>query len=137
MQDFRELIKPFHRYRRPTRFQRMLIGKYHISIQANEFAYCTPRETLDDIYEYIDMEFAILDESGEFVDIFDDSFFKDWKHLNEIKDRYDGQVGAYIEIDIIQSLCDYIDNKVNLRLSKEDKEAIRKSFNEIFIERFD
>lgn len=116
MRDFRELLKskegivtiqlPFSVIKKRI-FDKIKLGEYELSIQASEYHYCTPRETLENIYDYDAMEVAIF-KNNDFHDISEDRFFYDWAHYEEFLERYDGMVASYLSINIIQSLFEFI-----------------------------
>lgn len=56
------------------------------------------------------MELAIFKGKGtKFIDISDDSFFNDWKYKNKfLEENFDGVLGGYVDIYVIQSLYEYI-----------------------------
>lgn len=143
MEDFREELND----RKPIKcfgqnlvtsvcFNRINVAPYSLSIQASEHHYSSPRETIDK-YEYTAMEIAILNnDDGNFVNVAEDTFFKEWDGLEEFLERFDGQVGAYVPIDIIQSLYEYIISNTQSRIHKI-KEKKTKSFNSIFLNTLD
>ncbi len=53
--------------------ERIKIGEYELSIQASKFHYCTPRETITDLYKYKEMEVAIFNKDA-WVDLEEDIF---------------------------------------------------------------
>lgn len=108
MKDFRELLKQEEKgystsYRK---FKAIKIGDYSFSIQASGSHYCSPRITMEDIYYYRTMEIAIL-KNEDWVDLNNESFFFDWIDYESFLENYDGMVGSYIPIDMIQSLLDF------------------------------
>lgn len=112
MRDFRELLEEQNKDTYFARmYKRLNIGNYELSVQASEKHYCIPRKTLSDVFEYENMEVAVLTKSGEWCDIEHDSFFNDWEFRDVFLCEYDGMVAGYVPIIIIQSLCDYIENK--------------------------
>ena len=44
--------------------QALEIGKYRMSIQASALHYCTPRKTLENLFEYTHWEVGMLDEAN-------------------------------------------------------------------------
>lgn len=109
MKDFRELLEsnenssPFIRM-----LKRITVGAYELSIQASEYHYCVPRETLVNLFDYEAMEVAIF-KNEEWVNVEQDSLFDEWEEREQFLKDYDGMVARYIPIRMIQSLCDYID----------------------------
>lgn len=113
MKDFRELLEsdenssPFIRM-----LKRITVGAYELSIQASTYHYSVPRKTLVNLFDYEAMEVAIF-KNEEWVNVEQDSFFNEWKDRTEFLEEYDGMVAGYIPIRMIQSLCDYIEEKSN------------------------
>lgn len=85
-------------------------GNFKISIQASRNHYCSPRQWLDDITEYEKFEIAIFNENDEWVNIQNDNRFMEFDEIEGILDNYDGMVGAYINKDLIQRFCDFVQN---------------------------
>lgn len=116
MKDFRELLevrgeskyKGLHnRLFKPIEFG----NNFSISIQGSYSHYCNPRETLL-INEYESMEIAIF-EDRTWIQPHTDERFKNFHRINELLDYYeegDVAVGGYLPIDLIQDLCEYIEN---------------------------
>lgn len=88
-------------------FEAIKVRDYMLSVQASENHYCTPRRTLSDVYEYSEMEVALL-KDNEFVDVAEDQFFNSWERREEFLERFDGQVAPYVSIEVIQSLFEFI-----------------------------
>lgn len=87
------------------------IGEYFISIKASPTHYCIPTEFCEDINEYIAMEIALFDAENEWVQPRDDEFFRKFSRFDELQEKYQqGEiaVASYLDIDIIQSLYDYL-----------------------------
>lgn len=109
MNDFREeLIEIRNDYIRI--FSQINIGEYSLSIQASDMHYCTPRETFEDIYKYDSMEVAVF-KNDEWCDIEQDEEFDCWKYKTYFLESYDGMVASRIDIDVIQSLYEYLIDK--------------------------
>lgn len=110
MIDFRELLKTTENSCSYRLFNHLSVGDYTLSIQASSAHYCEPRKTLENIYDYTSMELAIFKGKGtKFIDISDDSFFNDWKYKNKfLEENFDGVLGGYVDIYVIQSLYEYI-----------------------------
>ena len=112
MKDFRILLHKNCLSATKNRIiERITIGNYELSIQASEIHYCTPRKVLENVFDYEDMEVAIFEENGRWCNLEEDDFFNDWKDRDIFLEQYDGMVGGHIPIQIIQSLCDYIERK--------------------------
>lgn len=111
MKDFRELLKNRSVDDGMRLLERIKLGDYELSIQASEHHYSYPKETLNNLFDYEDMEIAIF-KNNEFVNIEEDSFFNRWKDREEFLKSYDGMVGVYTPIKIIQSLYDYLEKKI-------------------------
>ncbi|MGV2640177.1 hypothetical protein GNF86_01810 [Clostridium perfringens] len=112
MKDFRELLKNRDMKDGMRLLERIKLGDYELSIQASEHHYSYPKETLNNLFDYEDMEVAIF-KNNEFVNIEEDSFFNGWKDREEFLKSYDGMVGAYTPIKIIQSLYDYLEKSIS------------------------
>lgn len=127
--NFRKLLngdcieKTFHLKNRIM--ERIKIGEYELSIQASKFHYCTPRETITDLYKYKEMEVAIFNKDA-WVDLEEDTFFSNWKHRNKFLQLYDGMVAGYVSIDIIQSLYNYTKDNINKKQIKYKKRVINR-----------
>ena len=113
MGDFRQLLKVKKEYGVLDfrQLERLKVGKYFLSIQASEVHYCIPRKSLKDMFDYMAMEVGIFDEDSNWCDLEYDSFFDDWKDREIFLNQYDGMVGAYIPIWLLQSLYDYIESR--------------------------
>jgi len=72
-----------------------------MSIQASYGHYCSPRETLYDLNEYSSMEFALIDNKGEFLTVTD--VLPTFKRLDEIEE-YFNTVYGYVPVDLINDL---------------------------------
>lgn len=112
MKDFRESLEnkeitPFRRM-----LKRICIGNYEVSIQASTTHYSIPSKTLENLFDYEAMEVAII-QNNQFVNIGEDAFFNEWKEREKFLEDYDGEVAGFIPIRMIQSLCDYIEEKPN------------------------
>ncbi len=80
-----------------------------MSIQASENHYCTPRKTID-LKGYTEMEIAIFD-NNDWANPHEDDRFKDFSRLDELLERFqEGEiaVGAYLAVDLIQDLYEYL-----------------------------
>ncbi|MGU9123139.1 hypothetical protein ACV3YD_15005 [Clostridium perfringens] len=113
MKDFRCLLKRDES--NPTciaMLKRIYIGDYELSIQASEYHYSTPRKNLSNLFDYETMEVAVF-KSEVWVNVAKDSFFNEWSERHEFLESYDGMVAAYIPIKMIQSFCNYIEEKSN------------------------
>ena len=99
------------------RFIRMIesleIGKYKLSIQASYGHYSTPRKTVE-YNQYETMELAVCTDSDSFLDVSVE--FPEVEELKELQDGFDGQVYAYIRVEVLQSLIDHISEVLNERV---------------------
>lgn len=113
MEDFRKLLKVKKEYGNFgfKQLERLKVGKYYLSVQASEGHYCIPRKNLNNIFNYEALEIAILNEDGTWCNLEHDDFFDEWKERENFLDSYDGMVGAYVPIGLLQSLCDYIESR--------------------------
>lgn len=92
-------------------YNHLISGEYSLSVQASEYTYCTPRKTLEDLADYTHMEIAVLywnNESGkgDFIDVV--RHFQDFPRRNELVDHDDGGVYAYVPVDLIEDLYQYM-----------------------------
>ena len=102
MRDFRKQLvrKGFH-------FHTIPAGKYRMSIQANECAYCQPRGTLLDPVGYTSMEVVIKKRHKK---------FEAWVHPRDIKGvkpetvkRFGSDcIGGWIPVEEIQELYELL-----------------------------
>lgn len=72
-----------------------------ISIQASYGHYCSPRETLYNLNEYSSMEFALMDNKGNFLTVTD--ILPAFKRLDEIEEYFDTVYG-YVPVDLINDI---------------------------------
>ena len=118
MKDFKELMKIKQETRVSTPYgdiysriyKAIPIGKFALSVQASQYHYCSPRKTLP-LGKYDTMEIAIF-EKEKWIQPHTDERFKHFSRLNELLQQYEeGEyaVGAYIPIDLIQDLCNYLE----------------------------
>lgn len=73
-----------------------------ISIQASRGHYCTPRETLSNLEEYTHMEFALMNEKGDFVSVREAC--PHFSKLDEIETYFEGSVYPYVPVGLINDL---------------------------------
>jgi hypothetical protein len=90
-------------------------GRYCVSIQASKFHYCTPPKLLENLYDYSEMEVAVLmpndfDDDSEIVNIVMDPFFDDWQS-ETFHECFDGCVAAYVPVETIQDFVDYVEKR--------------------------
>jgi len=82
-----------------------------ISIQGSEFNYSTPREYLNNIQDYKEVEIVLFSKEGKWLHPDDDSVFKKFSQLEELVSSYENgpaAVGGYIPIDLVNDLVDYL-----------------------------
>jgi hypothetical protein len=79
---------------------------YSISIQASEFHYCNPRQTLDPD-KYTTMEIAIFNRRGSFFNVKKSrsKFIKDKEWL-KLFESGSSPVAGYVPIETIQEIID-------------------------------
>jgi hypothetical protein len=65
-------------------FNGITAGEYTLSIQASEYHYCEPRETLEDLSQYTEMEIAIF-KNGEWVQPREDEKIKQFPRYSELE----------------------------------------------------
>ena len=111
MQDFRQqLTRDRRESGRWEQFDTIEAGDYKLSTQASEGAYCTPRESLDDVYSYSAMEVALFTKSGGWVHPSHiagmDSKFEDMWEPSDLRTF----VGPYINVEDIQELYEFLCN---------------------------
>lgn len=111
MKDFRELLKVRDEFRSYRLFEAINVGNYEVSIQGSQSHYCNPRETIP-VDQYESMEIAIFDKDA-WINPFSDERLKDFDRLEELLEHYENSscpIGGYVPIDLIQALCDYLEN---------------------------
>ncbi|MCM3665546.1 hypothetical protein M3204_14100 [Mesobacillus subterraneus] len=85
------------------------VGPYVLSIQASYYHYCSPRITMEtDLYS--EMEMAVI-KDNEFISIVDDENFKDFEQAYLIHDSWDAGVYAYVDVQLIEGLYQYLKTK--------------------------
>jgi hypothetical protein len=82
-------------------FKHIQIGDLSLSIQASWGHYCTPRRTLNNLDEYSTMEFAIIQDDGEFATV--SEVLPTFSRLDEIEE-YENTVYGYVPVDLIEQL---------------------------------
>jgi RNA-binding protein YlmH len=89
---------------------RIKAGEYEMSIQASYAHYCEPRETLEDLTQYTEMELALF-KNGGWVQPREDEKIKQFPRYLELEERYeegDVAVAGYVPVDLLQDLYDYL-----------------------------
>lgn len=94
-------IMPFDEDRTYRGFKHIRKGDISLSIQASYGHYCTPRKTLRNLDDYMSMEFALIDASGDFIRV--KEILPNFKRLNEIEE-YWNTVYGYVPVDLIEEL---------------------------------
>ncbi|MGG0308330.1 IDEAL domain-containing protein [Priestia megaterium] len=115
MIDFRLLMEVQEQRGDWRIFKSIDLGNYKLSIQASKNAYCSPKKTID-ISDYDDFEIALFDKDWNWMNPKTNSQFDDFKRISELRERWDSNssdtsVGAYVERDLIQDFCDYLEEK--------------------------
>lgn len=85
--------------------------KADISIQASSSCYCNPRADLPNIEDYHEVEIALFTKDGDWIDPSDSLIMEDFPQLQELLESYESgecPVGAYVPIQIVNSLVDYL-----------------------------
>jgi hypothetical protein len=85
-------------------------GEYEMSIQASYAHYCEPRETLEDITQYTEMELAIF-KGGKWVQPRNDEKIKQFPRYEELEERYEEgnvTVAGWVPVDLLQDLYEYL-----------------------------
>lgn len=79
---------------------------HKLSVQASEYHYCHPRQTIE-LENYESYEIAMLNVvTGDFIDIcFEHPNFP---YCEELSSCYEGTVYAYVPIEIVAELYDYL-----------------------------
>lgn len=107
MQDFRTHLQKHEQFRNANKL--IDAGDYKLSIQANEVAYCSPRRTLDDVYDYKSFEVVIKRFYGDKASV--------WVHPSSIEGldkRFDelfcreDNIGGYMQVKDIQELYEFL-----------------------------
>ena len=112
MKDFRNLLTERNNDGFIRHLNRLPVGGYELSIQASKHAYCIPRGTLENLFDYTAMEVAIF-KDDKWTGVERDSFFDEWKDKECFLEDYDGMVAGYVPVEVIQSLYEYIEAKNN------------------------
>jgi len=89
---------------------RLKAGDYEMSIQASFAHYCEPRETLEDLSQYTEMELALF-KDGEWVQPRGDEKIKVFPRYAELEERYEEgnvAVAGWVPVDLLQDLYDYL-----------------------------
>ena len=108
MKDFRSLLTERDNDGFIRHLNRLPVGGYELSIQASKHAYCIPKKTLENLFDYTAMEVAIF-KDNKWTGVEIDSFFDEWKDKECFLEDYDGVVAGYVPVEVIQSLYDYIE----------------------------
>lgn len=87
-------------------FEPLNYNDFSISIQASAGNYCTPRESLEDVRQYKEMEFAVM-HNNEFIRVSD--ILPTFTRLNEIEKHYK-TVYAYVPVELIQELLEELNS---------------------------
>ena len=91
-------------------FNHIEAGEYTLSVQASYYHYCDPRETLEDLSQYTEMELAIF-KDGEWVQPREDEKIKQFSRYVELEEKYEQggvPVGGYIPVSLLQELYEYL-----------------------------
>ena len=86
--------------------------KADISIQGGPTFYCTPRTNLPNIQDYQEVEIAMFTKDGKWIDPSNSPVMTDFPQLQELLEHYEpGEcpVGAYVPIEIVNALVNYLD----------------------------
>lgn len=89
----------------------MKLNKLDISVQASKYHYCTPREDFDDINEYAEVEIALFNKDGDWVQPRTEPLLADFNQLAELIEHYETggtAVGAYVPIELVNNLIEYL-----------------------------
>jgi hypothetical protein len=81
-------------------FDLLEYGNFAINVRADFGSYCTPRETLEKLNKYKEMEFAIV-RGKKFLTVTD--VLPTFTKLQEIE-KYNSKVYGYVPVDLIQEL---------------------------------
>jgi HD superfamily phosphohydrolase len=87
-------------------FEPLKYNVFTVSIQASAGNYCTPRESLEDVRQYKEMEFAVM-HNNEFIRVSD--ILPTFTKLNEIEKHYK-TVYAYVPVELIQELFEELNS---------------------------
>lgn len=85
--------------------------KADISIQASSTHYCTPRSYLPNIQDYQEVEIALFNKDGDWINPSTSPTMEDFPQLQELLYNYESgecPVGAYVSINIVNALVDYL-----------------------------
>lgn len=89
---------------------RIKAGEYEMSIQASYAHYCEPRETLEDLTQYTEMELALF-KNGKWVQPRGDEKIKAFPRYAELEERYEEgnvPVAGWVPVDLLQDLYEYL-----------------------------
>ncbi len=85
--------------------------KANISIQASSTHYSTPRSYLPNIQDYQEVEIALFDKDDEWINPHESDILSEFPALQELLNHYENDtcpVGAYVPINIVNALVDYL-----------------------------
>ena len=85
--------------------------KADISIQGSATHYCYPRTNLPNIQDYQEVEIAMFTKDGEWIDPSKSPVMENFPQLQELLEDYESgecPVGAYVPIEIVNALVDYL-----------------------------
>lgn len=80
-------------------------GNMHISIQASDFSYCSPRSNLPSLADYNTAEIALFDENMDWINPHEVYPNDDWAGCFE--NNNDRPVAGYVAL---QDICDIINS---------------------------
>ena len=86
-------------------------AKADISIQASNTHYCSPRTYLENIQEYNDVEIALFDKEGDWIQPRECALLEDFKGLSELIESYEEgafAVGCNVPINLVNDLVTYL-----------------------------
>lgn len=92
----------------------MKLNKLDISIQASSFHYCTPREDLPELDAYTEVEIALFNKDGRWVQPRTEPLLADFPELAELCEQYeegDTAVGYYVPMGLVNKLIKYLKDK--------------------------
>ena len=89
----------------------LICTKANISIQGSSSHYCSPRAYLDNIQEYDNVEIALFEKSGDWIQPRDCDLLENFKGLTELIENYEEghtAVGYHIPINLVNDLVTYL-----------------------------
>jgi len=122
MQDFRQKLT---RERRPSgrwdQFDCIKAGDYYLSIQAGEYAHCTPQVDLDNPYNYTTFEVVIKrDGKGGWIHPSSIEGLMNWTKLGTALFCHEDNIGYRVPVADIQRLYEFLSNPEEIAAAQKN-----------------